>query len=158
MRKKGRKRALTNINVILEKTIKGLTLSKKIKVFSLWNEAVGGPISIVAQPYDLKYKTLFVMVKNSVWMQQLRFLEEMIICKINNKLGGKGICKIYFRFGELEQNVGMSKYDNSADIYYATRSKTLIPPSLEDIESVKDSEMRASLERIRMLACKGKTT
>ncbi|MEK6546186.1 MAG: DUF721 domain-containing protein, partial [Nitrospinota bacterium] len=67
---------------VLKGTINRLGLAPKIKahqIWHIWDKALGPHISSVAQPERIKFKTLFVNVKDSVWLGHLKFLESMII-------------------------------------------------------------------------------
>ncbi|MBI3814737.1 MAG: DUF721 domain-containing protein, partial [Nitrospinae bacterium] len=93
---------------VLKNTIHKLGLDSRIKsyrIWHIWDKAVGPHIALVAQPEDIKGKTLFVNVRDSVWLRQLKFLEAMIIAKLNEVIGEKVIGSIYFKLGEIKKPV-----------------------------------------------------
>ena len=95
------------IGPVLENSIKRLGLDKGIKkwkVLDVWESAVGKPIADVTRPGYMKGKTLFVFVTDSIWLQELKFLEERIIEKINHQIGDRVIDTIYFKM-ETERKI-----------------------------------------------------
>ena len=92
---------------ILNDTIRKLGLDSKIKshqVWYIWDKVVGQHIANVAQPEDIKGKTLFVNVRDNIWLRQLKFLESMMVDKLNSTIGETVINKIYFKLGEIKQS------------------------------------------------------
>jgi len=88
------------IGTVLEKSLKKLRLDKGVKqckVLDIWDGVVGEQIAVVTRPRYIKGKTLYIFVRDSIWLQELKFLERMIIEKLNNKVGGKIIENIYFK-------------------------------------------------------------
>ena len=97
---------------ILNDTIRKLGLDSKIKshhIWYIWDKVVGHHIANVAQPEDVKGKTLFVNVRDNIWLRQLKFLESMITDKLNNTIGETVINKIYFKLGEIKQSTVTSQ-------------------------------------------------
>ncbi|MBN1151029.1 DUF721 domain-containing protein [candidate division WOR-3 bacterium] len=63
----------------------------------LWSETIGPPINLHTKPLFTKGGVLTVEVENPVWRQQLEFLKEEIMTKLNKKLPqNKKISKIKF--------------------------------------------------------------
>ena len=91
---------MKTIDTILAKALKNFGLDGKMhqyKAFEIWDKAVGEQIAMVAIPYDIKGKTLFVRVRDAVWMRQLMFLEKNLRDKLNSVSGGEVVNKIVFR-------------------------------------------------------------
>jgi len=61
-----------------------------------WEQVVGEKIAQVAQPKSIKKGILKVKVKNSVWRQELTFMKEDIVQKLNNELHSKIVSEIIF--------------------------------------------------------------
>ncbi|MBN1825091.1 MAG: DUF721 domain-containing protein [Candidatus Eisenbacteria bacterium] len=55
-----------------------------------WEEVVGRRIAGRARPLEMRGKTLFVEVDGSAWIQELSFLREEILVKLNRRAGGDG--------------------------------------------------------------------
>src|SRR3989304_3060929 len=66
----------------------------------VWEKAVGPQTAAQSRPVNLRKGILFVKVSSSVWMQQLHFLKEEIICKFN-VLEKVSIKDIRFSIGQL---------------------------------------------------------
>ncbi|MDO8785420.1 MAG: DUF721 domain-containing protein, partial [Syntrophales bacterium] len=96
----------------------------------------------------LKGTTLFVKVSSSVWMQQLHFLKEEIIEKINQALGGTTIKNIFFSIGEIHSAPlkGEEKQPVSmASHLLKDRDRKMIE---ESIAFLPDQELREILKRV----------
>ena len=83
------------------KTIRHNPEEQLLEVFEIWNQIVGASVSQNAQPTAFKGKLLLVEVNSSVWMQQLQFLKEDIIGKINATIGETVVEDIKFKIGTL---------------------------------------------------------
>jgi predicted nucleic acid-binding Zn ribbon protein len=73
-----------------------------MKLWRLWDEAVGTEIANHARPSSIKKGLLVVKVSDSVWLQELEFRAQEIIERINDVLQRKAITKIRFRVGEAK--------------------------------------------------------
>jgi hypothetical protein len=71
------------------------------KIWAVWEEAVGKAIASHARPSWIKNGCLRVTVSDSIWLQELEYVKETIIDKVNGKLGRPAVQKIDFRFGPL---------------------------------------------------------
>jgi hypothetical protein len=66
-----------------------------------WKEIVGDPIAAHTCPDQIRFKKLYLIVRSSVWLQQLTFLKPTLITKLNEKAGTDLITDISFRVGEI---------------------------------------------------------
>jgi len=73
-----------------------------MKLWKLWDEAVGAEIANHARPSSIKKGVLVVKVSDSVWLQELEFRAQEIIERINSVLQREAIRKIRFRVGDLK--------------------------------------------------------
>jgi hypothetical protein len=48
-----------------------------------WPDIVGEPIAAHTRPDQVRFKKLYVLVHNSVWLQQLTFLKPVLLDKVN---------------------------------------------------------------------------
>jgi predicted nucleic acid-binding Zn ribbon protein len=71
------------------------------RIWTTWEEAVGKTIAGHARPSWIKKGCLRVIVSDSIWLQELDYVKETIIDKVNEKLGEKVVERIDFRFGPL---------------------------------------------------------
>jgi len=83
---------------ILNKTAGDLGLfpkAQKYRVFSIWHKVVG-EVSRQARPRRLQGDVLFVATASSAWAQELTFVRQVILSKLNHALGGEYIREIRF--------------------------------------------------------------
>jgi predicted nucleic acid-binding Zn ribbon protein len=76
---------------------------EKEKAVVLWGEAVGPGIARKSKAISVKDNILFVMVQNSIWLQELALLKEGIITKVNSLVGKEVIGDIVFRIGNPDK-------------------------------------------------------
>jgi len=69
----------------------------------LWDEVVSDTIKKHTKPIKIQRKIIYVSVDNSVWANELNYLKEDIIKKINDKSGEKVITDIKFKVGDIEE-------------------------------------------------------
>ena len=69
------------------------------RIWREWEGAVGAAIAKNAQPEWIKNGKLRVRVSNSIWLQELGFVEETIKEKLNRRLGRRAVDRIEFRLG-----------------------------------------------------------
>ena len=100
-----RKRSLlTTLDSVLKDVAHDLKFEVKMEqvmLYRLWNEAVGEQIARNASPVLVRGDVLHVNVSSSVWVQQLQFLRDTMLEKINANLSGRKIKNIRFKIGPL---------------------------------------------------------
>ncbi|MDI6753971.1 MAG: DUF721 domain-containing protein [Thermodesulfobacteriota bacterium] len=128
------------------------------KILDIWEAVVGDAVATRTQPIRVKNRVLYVTVSNSVWMQQLHFMKELIIKKLNERTGSDFLQDLRFFFGEIEhlkQADEKKRENNGGDIV------TVSEPDRERIEKevsqVKDPEIRKILMKVYLkgLAAEG---
>jgi len=73
----------------------------ELRLHHHWDGIVGDPIAAHTCPDQIRFKKLYLIVRSSVWMQQLTFLKPSLIAKLNEKAGTELITDIAFRVGEI---------------------------------------------------------
>ncbi|NVL92593.1 MAG: DUF721 domain-containing protein [Desulfobacterales bacterium] len=83
-----------------------------VRIWKLWDGVVGKRIAEHARPSWIKKGVLMVKVTDSVWLQDLEFMAEMIKEKLNSRLQREAIRKIRFKVGEStsDRKTTLSKY------------------------------------------------
>lgn len=66
-----------------------------------WRTIAGEPLASNTWPDQIRYKKLYLRVRNSVWMHQLTFLKPALIQKLATIAGPEAITDIALRVGEL---------------------------------------------------------
>lgn len=69
------------------------------RIWSDWERIVGDPVASHARPSWIQSGRLRVLVSDSVWLQELNYLERDMVERINAHLGRKAVKKIEFRMG-----------------------------------------------------------
>ncbi len=90
------------INIIL-KNIRPSSDISMIKIWDLWQDAVGEVIAKEAKPGAFKDGTLIVHVSSSVWFQQLTFIKRDIILKLNSALSSEMVKEIKLKIGRVDR-------------------------------------------------------
>lgn len=88
------------LNIVISEVIKEYGLEEKLKdmsVLNLWSEIVGERIALVSKATRIKNGKLTVSVDNPIWRNELIFLKQEIIRKINNKFKEEIVKDIIFR-------------------------------------------------------------
>ena len=72
-----------------------------LDLWEKWETIVGETIAGDTRPAAFKEKTLIVHVSDSVWIQQLQYLEKDIIQSINNFFDKEMVSDIKFKIGPV---------------------------------------------------------
>ena len=72
-----------------------------IRVWDIWEEAVGSDVAGYARPAAFKDCILLVHVSNSTWLHHLRFMEKELLANINGALGGVYVKTLQFKIGPV---------------------------------------------------------
>jgi len=78
---------MEKISKILDSVIQSLGLAKKLKegeAIAHWEEAVGPEIARHTTPVKIRNSKLFVQVNSASWKNELMFLKEKILLKLNS--------------------------------------------------------------------------
>src|SRR5574337_1684556 len=66
-----------------------------------WWRIVGEPMASHTWPAQIRFKKLYLIVRNSVWLQQLTFLKPALLAKLHADAGTEAVTDIVFRVGEI---------------------------------------------------------
>ena len=139
---------------ILQKVLKKHRIPVKTPDSGLrktWLDAVGPKIAAHTRPDAVRQNVLFVKVANSVWMQQLHFLKQEILGKINRENEQNPIRNIFFSLDETAVPAAETRSqpapaapapDLSA---LKSRDRTIIEKS---VAAIADAELRDILKRV----------
>jgi len=70
---------------------------QRYEVIRNWEEAVGPTVARMTNPVEVKGRTLYVEVRDPVWLQQMVFLSEKVRCALNQAVGRDVLDRIFFR-------------------------------------------------------------
>ena len=74
---------------------------EEVKIWQVWDDAVGKQIAERARPASLRDGVLTVTVSSSPWMQQLSFLKKELISQLNNAIGREMVRDIFLKSGKV---------------------------------------------------------
>ncbi len=137
---------LERIGEILERSLKRFDQSGRLAeygVWPIWNDIVGPAIARNAQPEKIRQATLFVKVTTAMWMQQLQYMKEMIIDKLNERLGSQVVKNIFFFVGQIDTPPITPKTISISE-------PSLPKPEFkeEELELLKDPKIRDAFRRL----------
>ncbi|MFB0507574.1 MAG: DUF721 domain-containing protein [Thermodesulfobacteriota bacterium] len=142
------------IGSILEKTLKKMSLDRKLKeheIWNVWNSVVGEPVSRHAQPDFMKNKILFVKVSSSPWMHQLHYMGKGICEALNKRLGTHIIEEIRFRLGEVDLPCNETPTSSRSSHTTPPRGKGIPKEIRQTLSSIKDVEVRKILGKVILM-------
>ncbi|ULA64332.1 MAG: hypothetical protein LZF86_120053 [Nitrospira sp.] len=73
----------------------------ELRIQQQWPSLVGEPIGSHTWPAQIRFHKLYLLVENSVWLQQLTFLKPALLAKINAEAGSELLTDIVLRVGEI---------------------------------------------------------
>ncbi|MDO9516151.1 MAG: DUF721 domain-containing protein [Syntrophales bacterium] len=116
-------------------------------ILDVWHRAVGPQILAQTAPFKFKNSTLFVNVSTPAWMQQLRFMKQEIMDKVNGEWGKNEIKNIYFSIGDIPSSPAQLA-DTAIDFnpsLLKERDKRVIRDNLSQVD---DKELKGILKRV----------
>ena len=72
-------------------------------VWGFWDRVVGETLARNAQPEAFKQRILLVHVSSSAWLQELHFMKNELIERLNQAAGAKVLEDIQFKIGVLSK-------------------------------------------------------
>ena len=123
----------------------GLTdVARRLTIARAWRDAVGPQIAGRTEPDTFRRGTLIVKAASAAWQNELVFLREEIIAKVNKALGGDMVKELKIVTGRVHPPV-------KAEAPPWTKS----PPHRDDLAAAKtagsaiaDDDVRATVERV----------
>jgi hypothetical protein len=112
------------------------------KVFSVWEEVFGPPISVITKPIFINYGTVVVAVRDNAWMQELQFQKSEMKSKLNKTLGKGGIRNIHFKIGSwnIEEPDKVIEEEQKLD-------RETINQANEAVKNVSDPKLKEQMLR-----------
>jgi len=96
--------SLDSFSTILSGLSKRLGLQShlfEVRLQQQWRDIIGEPVGSHTWPAQVRFKKLYLIVRNSVWLQQLVFLKPTLLAKLNDRAGSDMLTDIAFRVGEI---------------------------------------------------------
>ncbi|MBW2558441.1 MAG: DUF721 domain-containing protein [Deltaproteobacteria bacterium] len=145
-----RPRSLQRMGDFLQRVLKKRKILLDLvdhRILDVWNKAVGPQISAHTNPFKFKNGTLFVNVSDPAWMQQLRFMKQEIMDKVNLEWKKEEIKNIYFSIGDIHHTPEkLADHPIDFSLYpLKERDKRLIRENLSQID---DEELKDILKKV----------
>lgn len=140
---------MKHICSILLPLYKDLGLEEKLilqEIESKWHVFFGSPLSLHTCPVDLQEGELLINVDSPAWLQQLKFMQPMII----QKLGEYPVKSIKLRLGRVKRNV-LKK--NSAMVLKTSRKPSSMLSAEDDqwlnhtLSVISDIEIKEGIKK-----------
>jgi predicted nucleic acid-binding Zn ribbon protein len=136
---------LERLGAVLDQSLKRFELTSRLDeygVWPIWNDVVGKTIALNAQPEKIRNGTLFVKVTSPVWMQQLQFMKEMIVEKLNQRLKSDVVKTIFFMVGRIDapESESVESMDQA--------NPTPRPIDENFLQSIDDPEIREAFKKL----------
>jgi hypothetical protein len=112
-----------------------------------WHDLVGEPMASHTRPAQIRFKKLYLIVRNSVWLQQLTFLKPALLTKLQAEFGPECVTDIAGRVGELPADLETSSARLATDF----RSPQPGEPSAEVVAHtgvIQDPALREQFRRV----------
>jgi hypothetical protein len=133
-------------NILTKRNIPHTSTDRRL--LDIWGRSVGPQIAAQTHPETLKRGILFIRVSAPVWLHQLQFMKEEILCKINELSGKDEVRSLFFSIGEIPPLPPDGTTPPPLDPALpplAGRDRTMMRESLE---TIRDPELRTILERV----------
>jgi len=110
-----------------------------------WSEIAGEQIASHTRPDQIRFKKLYLIVENSVWLQQLTFLKPTLLEKINREAGSQLVSDIILRVGEISSEPQEAHGQDDEDPRLTDPSPESLAQAADHAAAVKDPDLRARL-------------
>jgi len=130
----------------------GLTeKSEHLKIYKIWPAIVGEKIAENTCLESVKRGTLFVNASSSAWMQELHFLKDMIIEKLEKELGEGTVKDIRLKTGLV-----LSRGSEKIDLSDIPLNDDEIKMTEDESGGIKDPEVREAFQHLMKTHLKSK--
>ena len=116
---------------------------EQFRVWDIWEEVVGPQIAGKTRPEALRNGVLVVSVTSSVWMQELSFMKQKILDRINQTLAPGTIREIRFKLGDIQQ-AGAGCYEEPLPQLTEEEQEIIA----QHTASIEDQGLRESLQKL----------
>jgi hypothetical protein len=140
--------SLDSFSTILSGLAKRLGLQShlfELRLQQQWRDIIGEPVGSHTWPAQVRFKKLYLIVRNSVWLQQLIFLKPTLLAKLNERAGSEVLTDIAFRVGEIPDLAAVAPKP-SQDI--AQVSDAAMMEAQVHAAGVQDPELRTRLASV----------
>jgi len=117
----------------------------ELRLQQQWRDIIGDPVGAHTWPAQVRFKKLYLIVRNSVWLQQLIFLKPTLLTKLNERAGSEMLTDISFRVGEIPET---SPSSPGASLRKVEVSEAAIVEANAHAAAVQDPDLRQRLAAV----------
>ena len=143
----GRKDPPSAMGEALTKAFKDLGLTdvaRRLTIARAWRDAVGPQIASRTEPDTFRRGTLIVKAASAAWQNELVFLREEIIAKVNKALGGEMVKELKIVTGRVHPPVTASPPPWTK----TTPHRDDVTAAKDASSAIADDDVRATVERV----------
>ncbi len=115
------------------------------KLLRNWPAIAGEPIASHTRPDQIKFRKLYLVVENSVWVQHLTFLKPELIAKVNAAAGSAMITDLVMRVGSVAGVRRTGGTEPSDEVPAPEPSPQSLAEAEAHAAAVTDPDLRAKL-------------
>jgi hypothetical protein len=142
--------SIDSLSSILEGLARRLGLESKLLESRLrrnWVSIVGEPIASNTWPDQIRYKRLYLLAHNSVWLHQLTFLKPTLLHKLNCVAGGELVTDIVLRVGEIPSRAAALTTTDRIDGNF-TVSEVILAEASSHVSAIHDPDLRLQFTEV----------
>jgi len=117
----------------------------ELRLQQQWRDIIGDPVGAHTWPAQVRFKKLYLIVRNSVWLQQLIFLKPALLTKLNERAGSEMLTDISFRVGEIPET---SPSSPGASLRKVEVSEAAMVEANAHAAAVQDPDLRQRLAAV----------
>jgi hypothetical protein len=121
----------------------------ELRLQQQWRDIIGEPIGSHTWPAQVRFKKLHLIVRNSVWLQQLIFLKPTLVAKLNECAGSEMFKDIAFRVGEIPAAAAAAPGSSPQSVQVSEAAMT---EARAHAAAVQDPELRRQLASVMAAA------
>lgn len=140
-----------SFGTILSGLAKRLGLESRLLELRLqreWSRIVGEPIASHTWPDQIRFKKLYLIVRNSVWMQQLTFLKPALLAKLREADGGTLITDLALRVGELPSTSHAGDPASPPPTNQTAATEAVLTEASAHTAAIQDEDLRRRLTQV----------
>jgi len=112
-----------------------------------WHDLVGEPMASHTWPAQIRFKKLYLLVRNPVWLQQLTYLKLALLTKLQAESGPEYVTDIAFRVGEIPDSTTAA-----SDLLVASPQSSHLAEPLPEVVShtaaIQDPSLREQFREV----------
>ncbi len=137
------------VSELLTASLQGKPAGRRLeegRIWLVWEAAVGPQIAGKARPVAFRDGVLTVAVASAPWMQQLTFLKQGMLEKINQRLGRDLVRDIYLKAGSPSPLPRQPKPTKKQAVHHLTEEERR--RIAEQTATISDPELREAFARV----------